>query len=101
MEPLDTLLINAEEINNWIASAPDTTAFQTNNEVMQYTVELMNRALYLLRIGAQLAPNPDTALRGFPKHRAIIVGHMVRMAKLYEGLLMHICGMQLELAAVF
>src|SRR5689334_4617136 len=98
---LERFFENTEGIREWIRSAPDPASFQNNNEFMQYTVELMNRTLYLLRIGSQLGPNQNVALKGFTKQRAIIVGHMVRMTKLYEGLLMHTCEVQLELAAIF
>jgi len=101
MDQLSGLLKEAEEIRAWTKSAPEPSSFRNNNEFMQYTVELMNRTLYLLRVGPQLAPTQDVALKGFTKRRAIVVGHMVRIAKLYEGSLMHICAKQLELAAVF
>lgn len=98
---MDKLLEDLEAIKEWVRLAPDPKSFENNNQFMQHTVELMNRVLYLLRIGAQLAPNQDAATKGFTKHRAIIVGHMVRITKLYEGVIMHICAVQLELAAVF
>ncbi len=53
--------------------------------------------LYLLGLN----PNNDTNFKGYSKHRAIIVGHMVRMSKLYEGFLMHTEKHQYELAGIF
>ena len=61
----------------------------------------MSRSLYLMRIVAVLAPSPKVATEGCLKHRAVIVGHVVRMAKLYNGFYMHVAERQLELAEVF
>jgi hypothetical protein len=97
----ENLLNNLAEIEHWIDAAPDPMSFSTNDDFMSFTVELMNRALYLLRVGVSLAPSQEVAERGYTKHRAIVVGHMVRITKLYEGLLIHVAKRQLELAAIF
>ena len=68
---------------------------------MEFTVKLMNYCLYLLRVGVSLAPSNLSAKRGYTKHKAIIIGHMVRLTKLYEGLLIHVSNRQLELASIF
>ncbi len=68
---------------------------------MEFIVELMNRCLYLLRVGVSLSPTEKEAEQGYSKHKAIIAGHMIRIAKLYEGLLIHTAKRQLELAAIF
>lgn len=95
------LLNNLSEIERWVEAAPDPASFRTNHDFMSYTVELMNRCLYLLRVGISLTPSQEIAERGYTKRKAIVVGHMVRIAKLYEGLLIHISKRQLELAAIF
>jgi hypothetical protein len=93
--------MNLAEIDNWIDSAPDTNGFRNNNDFMQFMVEAMNRSSYLLRVGAALAPDEASSGKGFTKRRAIIAGHMVRVVKLYEGLLIHTAKRQLELASIF
>jgi hypothetical protein len=98
---LDKLISNLGAIEDWIANAPDPASFQTNDEFMVFIVELMSRSLYLLRTCISLVSSEEIAARGHSKHNAIIVGHMVRTAKLYEGLLIHISSRQLELAAIF
>ncbi len=98
---MEKLLNNLNEIENWIKSAPDPATFKNNDDFMGFIVELMNHSLYLLRVGASLGPSEEAANKGFSKHRAIILGHMVRIVKLYEGLLIHISQRQLELAAIF
>ena len=66
---------------------------------MRFSVEVMRRCLYLLRLGVSLVPD-GTKHQGFTKHRAIVVGHMVRIVKLYEGAAIHISQQQCELALV-
>ncbi len=98
---MEIMLKNLTEIENWIDNAPDPSMFRSNNDFMEFAVELMNRCLYLLRVGVSLAPTEETAERGYSKQRAIIMGHMIRIAKLYEGVLIHTSKCQLELAAIF
>ena len=92
---------NLASIKSWINGAPNPMEFTTNDEFMKLSVELMNRCLYLMRVGVALAPSADAQEKGYAKHRAIIVGHMVRMAKLYEGQAVHIAQRQRELAILF
>ena len=99
---MDKIIQNLEKINKWIDfNSPLPTDFKTNAEFMEFAVEIMNRCLYLLKAGTASAPDAETARKGYAKHKAIIVGHMVRLTKLYEGALIHICDCQLELATVF
>lgn len=97
----ERLLNNFADIERWIADAPNPATFRSNDDFMSFTVELMNRALYLLRVGVSLVPSAEIAERGYTKNRAITIGHLVRITKLYEGLLIHVSKRQLELAAIF
>jgi hypothetical protein len=99
--PKAKVLNNLTEIERWMANAPNPATFRSNDDFMGFTVELMSRALYLLRVGVSLAPSSEIAERGYTKHRAIAIGHMVRITKLYEGLLIHVSKRQLELATIF
>ena len=92
---------NLSNIRSWIDEAPDPYSFSDNDAFMAFSVELMNRCIYLLRLGASLTPSTTVAKRGYSKHRAIIVGHMVRLVKLYEGLALHVSQRQTELAVLF
>lgn len=67
---------------------------------MQFLTEAMGRALYLLRTGVALVPNDEISTNGYIKRRAVVVGHMVRLTKLFDGLYLHIANRQLELAGV-
>jgi len=98
---MEYLLRNLAKIEEWIDNAPSPTGFRNNDDFMSFIVELMNRVLCLLRVGVALAPDGKAANKGVFKQRAIIVGHLVRMTKLYEGMLIHITKRQLDLAAIF
>jgi len=99
---MDKIVKNLENMKAWVrACLPLPTAFKTNAEAMRYVAEVMNRCLYLLRIGAASAPDVETAKTGHTKPKAIIAGHLVQLTKLYEGALIHICGPQPELTRIF
>jgi hypothetical protein len=89
------------EIETWVDNAPDPITFHTNDEFMAFIVELMNRCLYLLKLGVTLVPTDETSNKGYVKQKAVLVGHMVRIVKLYEGMLIHTSRRQLELATIF
>lgn len=95
------IIRNLHDIRRWIEEAPDPYGFGDNEAFMIFSVELMNRCIYLMRLGASLTPSVTIANRGYSKHKAIIVGHMVRLAKLYEGLAIHVSRRQTELAVLF
>jgi hypothetical protein len=99
--PKEKVFDNFAEIERWIGDAPNPATFRSNDDFMAFTVELMNRALYLLRVGVSLAPSREVAERGYTKRKAIAIGHLVRITKLYEGLLIHVSKRQLELATIF
>lgn len=99
---MERMIKNLANIKVWIDfSFPPPSEFKTKAESMRFVAEVMNRCLYLLRIGAASASNEETAKTGYTKSKAIIVGHMVQLAKLYEGALIHICGPQPELTRIF
>ena len=98
---MDEIIQNLKRIEAWVDFNSPPPDYDTNTEFMKFAVEIMNRCLYLLKTGAASVPDAETASKGYPKNEAIIVGHMVRITKLYEGFLMHICSHQQELAHIF
>lgn len=100
-ENMEKVMENLSKIEAWIDFNSPPPVFDTNTAYMKFAVEIMNRCLYLLKISVVSAPDAETARRGYTKHRAIIVGHMVRLTKLYEGSLIHISGHHRELAHIF
>lgn len=90
---------NLESIKSWI-NKPLPEEFKSNNDYMRFIMELMSYAHYVLKISVSTAPNQEVAKRGYTKHKAIIVGHQVRLAKLFHGFAEHISKRQLELALI-
>ena len=99
---MDKVIQNLKNMEKWIASNLRRPAeFETHYDFMRLAVEVMNRCLYLLKLGVYSTPDAETANLGYAQPKAIIVGHMVRLTKLYEGALIHISEHQVELARVF
>ncbi len=99
---MEKIIKNLTNMKMWVDfSLPPPAEFKTKTESMRFVAEVMNRCLYLLRVGAASAPNTETAKTGYAKPKAIIVGHMAQLGKLYEGALIHICGAQPELTRIF
>ncbi len=61
----------------------------------------MNNTRLLLQISVALVPDDATASKGHSKHKAIVMGHMVRLSKLYDGFCLHVAERQAELAGIF
>ena len=98
---MEEILKNLQAIERWIDTAPDISNLRTDDDFMVIVTELMSYTLYVLRIGASSAPSEEISQKGYSKQRAVIVGHMIQIVKLYEGILMHISERQLELAIIF
>lgn len=92
---------NIAKVDQWIKNFPDPKILRTNDEFMILWVELMSNVLYLLKVGATISRNSKISITGETKHRAIIIGLMVRMTKLYDGFIKHIADRELELALIF
>lgn len=99
MDDRKAVLSELDEIIQW--SARPLLPCHSNDDYMTIAVELMVRTLTLLRLCASLAPSEAAASRGVPKRRAIVVGLLVRMTKLYHGLLMHVIEKQKDLCTIF
>lgn len=100
-ENMEKIIENLSKIEAWIDFNSPPPVFETNTAFMKFAVEIMNRCLYLLRISVAASPNVQAANKGYTKHRAIIVGYMVRLTKLYEGSLIHTCSHHREFAHIF
>ncbi len=90
------ILKNLDEIHEWINSAQDLSALRTNDDFMEPVVKAMTFCLYLLRVSALEIVYSEVS-RGVTRHRAVPLGLIVRLTKLYEGVLIHVCKNQLEL----
>lgn len=97
---MQNIILNLDSIKSWInKSLPQK--FTSNNDYMRFIMELMSYAHYLLEVSVSMVPNQIVASRGYTKHKAIIVGHQVRLVKLFHGFVDHISKSQVELALIF
>jgi hypothetical protein len=87
-------------IEEWLRVAASPDSLGTNDEFMDVLVEAMNRTLVLLRVAVELTPGAGSAL-GVTRYRAVPLGLMVRLVKLFEGLLLTVCSGKLELTGLY
>lgn len=97
--PMKEIIINLKNAKNWL-NKPLPPRLSSDNDYMIYVMELMNYAHYLIKVSAAIAPNQVITERGYSKHKAIVVGHVVRLSKLYHGFAYHISKSEVELASI-
>jgi hypothetical protein len=86
------------QVWQFFANPPDFNALRDNDEFMSATVAGMSRLLALGKITVSLErPRGSCYSKRFAPH----VGLMVRIIKLYEGILHEACEQRAELASVF
>jgi len=98
--PEFTLLTNLRSIAEWINTHAELPLLETNGAFVGFSVEIMNRTLYLLRTGVVLTQE-HAVDRGVTRNRAIALGHMVRIMKLYECFWLHARDNRLEICMIF
>lgn len=86
------------QVGDALSRLPDPSSLQTQQEFMEAGVEAMDSLLTLGKITVCLQ-RPSG--RGYTKRHAPIVGLMVRMVKLFEGILDQVVKRRSELAEVF
>ncbi len=64
-------------------------ALTTDQAFMLEAVKLTDFAQYFLNLAVSLAGTPLQAETGFTKRRAIVMGHVVRIEKLYDAFRYH------------
>ncbi|MBX3003855.1 MAG: hypothetical protein KF828_07855 [Anaerolineales bacterium] len=95
---MDNVGKNLTEIISWAGEATAKSP-TTNEDFMDLFVAAMSRCLYLAKITTTLAA-PEELKNGFPRNTAIVVGHIVRLCKLYEGFLYHTVNRQQEMGMI-
>jgi hypothetical protein len=99
--PERNLQANLLAIMAWLEANGELPPLSTDDEFIAFSVEIMNRALYLLRVGVSLSPDAESAGRGVARNRAIVLGHVVRLMKLFECFLIHTCDNRFEICMIF
>ena len=87
--------------NKWFyKSLPNFNNIKTNDEFMDLSVYFMNQSLYCLKTEIKYFSEVESNKK-LSVEDSVIVGHMIRITKLYEGLIIHIVAKQGELAFIF
>ena len=96
---MEQIVQNVDEIQSWV-NQPLPDKLTSNNDYMHFIMELISYSHYLLKLSVSMAPSQEISTRGYTKHKAIVIGHVVRLVKLYHGFADHISKGQLELALI-
>lgn len=89
-----------DEIVRWAGQASVAEQFADDEAKMSAICEAMGRALWLLRCALSVVATDADAERGVSRHKAVFVGHMARLCKLFDAFYMHTAENQLEIAGV-
>ncbi len=96
---METIISNLDNLKMWLSN-PFPPEHSSDDDYMHYIMELMSYAHYLIKVSASMSPNEVVAERGYTNRRAIVVGHIVRLVKLYHGFTTHIGKRELQLAYI-
>lgn len=81
---MERIFQNLESIKSW-TNKPLPQNLKSNDDYMNFIMDLISYAHYLVKISVSMATNQEKASRGYTKHKAIIIGHQVRLLKLFHG----------------
>lgn len=87
-------------VGHWLAHLPDPGTLRTEREFFSVVVDGMEHAHFLLQLGVAAAPSDRAATQGLTRRQAVVVGHMVRMGKLFDACRLHFVREELELVAM-
>ena len=89
------------DIAQWVTQVRSPDTFKDETDFMVFLVEeAMPRCSWLIRAAVATVPRADPNFRGFTKRQAVVVGHMVRITKLYDAFHLHAARRQLEIVGV-
>lgn len=96
---METIIKNLDSVKAWLSN-PFPPKHSSDDDYMRYVMEMMSYAHYLIKVSASMAPSQVVAERGYTKNRAIVVGHVVRLVKLYHSFTTHIGKRELQIAYI-
>jgi hypothetical protein len=96
---MEEIINNLDSVKSWLSN-PLPPQRSSDDDYMRYVMEMMSYAHYLITVSASMAPNQVVAERGYTKNRAIVVGHIVRLIKLYHSFTTHIGKRELQIAYI-
>jgi hypothetical protein len=101
MQAPDALFDDLKAIDLWATNALPLPPLVTNDDYMTVAIEIMNHAHFLIRVGISLTPTELHSEKGVTKRTAIVIGHLVRIHKLYNALRYHTAERQRDICMIF
>lgn len=95
----EEIITKLEEIGCWLKENESLESCKTNNDFMRLAVGVSNHVRLLMVIASGMVP--QEAFKGYDKENAVIVGHFVRLYKLYDSASFHVSKNHGEIAAIF
>jgi hypothetical protein len=100
MEIPEALFDDLRQIDLWATNALPLPPLATNDDYMTLAIEIMNNAQFLLRVDISLTPTELQSEKGVTKRSAIVLGHLVRIHKLYNALRYHTTEKQRDMCMI-
>lgn len=101
MDAPDELNENLAAIDQWAARMSPLPSLNTNDEFMRLAVEAMNYCQYLIGAAVSIVPTETQSETGTTKRRAIVLGHLVRIYKLFDALRYHTSKRERDICLIF
>ncbi len=95
----EEIIKKLEEIGQWLKENESIESCKTNNDFMRLAVDVSNHVRFLMVIASGMIP--QETFKGYDKESAVIVGHFVRLYKLYDSASLHVSKNHGEIAAIF
>lgn len=100
---MDELVHDIYQIGEWADSCYKRADLLEYNTLMNLGIEAGNhiRKLSILCTGMVTPDEADIIHKGFPLHEAVIVGHLVRIYKIFDQLVYQVAENKGEIASIF
>jgi hypothetical protein len=101
MDAPDALYRSLDVVDQWASRMSPLPLLNTNDEFMTLAMEAMNYCQYLIGVAISVVPTEIQSEKGLMKRRAIVLGHLVRIYKLYDALRYHTAKREGDICAIF
>jgi hypothetical protein len=101
MDAPDRLYRNLAVVDQWASRMLPLPSLNTNDEFMTLAMEAMNHCQCLIGVAISVVPTEVQSEKGVTKRRAIVLGHLVRIYKLYDALRYHTAKREGDICAIF
>jgi hypothetical protein len=100
---MEDIINELTELEKWIESCYKRSNLHEFNPLMTVSIEIANhiRELSVLTIGTLTEDEFENAKEGFDLSKAVIIGHLVRIYKLYDQLSFFVANNKGEISSIF